>query len=718
MSGPLAPGRERVENPVRGTREMAGMQALLSGTSPVAAWRWGQFLLRPSQRQLLHGGEAVEVEDRVLDLLVLLLQHRERALDRQEVIVGIWGKRPVSDATLRQLVYRTRRAIGDDGEHQAAIATLYGRSLQWVAPVTEVFEEAGAAPAVPAEPQATASPPARRAGDPHGLAHDRRKLPDRRRAPAVSDTVRHALPGGTLEPARRGRGRKIRLASFVAALVLLAAGGAAAWLARHPARSGPDAIASPSRVIAGTGPSVQAATLAVLPFKDLDPQQDQRYLGDGLTDELINRLARVPDLRVTARTSSFALRDKAMDVRAAAQKLGVANVLEGSVQRSGKHLRVRVALVDARTGYERWAGEYDAGAGDLLGMEDRIAGSVVTTLYPRLASAARAHAGNAPPVAAAAHDFYMVGLQYLSRRTTADIDQAIAYFDRAIQADPGYADAWSGIATGYAILRDYDADAQPDAHWSDALGAARKAVMLDPESSRGHMVLGQLYEEHWDWSRARHEFELALELDPSDATAHQWYAIYFWFTGDMQSALKQMRIARELDPLSPIVNADLGRALLFAGDVAGAIEQGKAAVALWPRFALAHLFLAAALQAKGRYADALAEVEAAIALTPGPPASDDLAFLGQMQWFAGDHAAARRELATVEARARQHYVSGVSLASLEWPVGKRDRAFANLARAAADHDHLLMSVSGMRNEDWCGDPRFRKLLASMHLPPH
>lgn len=661
---------------------MAGMQALQSGGSQ--GWRWGEFLLRPAQRQLLRGGRPVAVEDRVFDLLVLLLQHRERPIDRQEVIAAIWGKRPVSDATLRQLVYKTRRAIGDDGEHQATIATLYGRSLQWVAPV-EILSAA----------EDTPSPAFAAPSDSHATAAE----------VEVTD-----LPGSALVVPPRSRSLPIRAAWLVAALVVLGGGIAlVAWLARRPAGSAPGMATIDARA---TRPS----TLAVLPFVDLDPQQDQRYVSDGLTEELINRLARVPRLRVTARTSSFVFRDKAVDVREAARRLGVANVLEGSVQRAGERWRVRVALVDARDGYELWSGEYDAGADDLLGMEDRIAGSVVATLYPKLAPEALAGTAPRPHVAPAAHDFYLVGLKYLSRRTTADIYQAIAYFERAIQADPRYADAWSGMAIGYAILRDYNSDAPPDTHYDDALGAARKAVMLDPRSARGHMVLGQLYEEHWQWARAKQEFERALRLDPSDATAHQWYAIYFWFTGDARTALKQLRIAHQFDPLSPIVNADLCRALLFAGDVDGAIRQGNAAVALWPRFELSHLFLASALQAKGRYADAIRQIRTGISLGPQPPASDDLAFLGEMQWLDGDHGDALRQLDIVEARARRHYVSGVSLASIEWPVGERDRAFANLHRAAVDHDHLLMTVSGLRDEDWSADPRFRNLLASMNLP--
>lgn len=679
---------------------MAVVKDLVGDAAPVNAWAWGDYLLFPVRRRLLRAGEPVDVEDRVLDLLVLLLQHRERALDRREIIQAIWGSRPVSDATLRQLVYKARRAVGDDGEHQAVICTIYGRSLQWIAPVEEVSEgDAGAGSASPQVAQPSAGPTY--------PAVERRRLPDRR-APANPDTPIDTQP---VAPSRRGiRAIPARIAWLLTlSALLMLVGGAVVWTILRADR--PDADGT------SAAHSDAAATLAVLPFLDLDPNQNQRYVSDGLTEELINRLARMPRLRVTARTSAFAFRDRQANVRGVARQLGVAHVLEGSVQRSGQTWRVRVALVDAHGGYALWANEYNVASGDLLALEDRIAHDVVATLYPKLDAAALA-AGARSRVDPAAHDYYLVGLQYLSRRDTADIYQAIAYFDRAKQVDPNYPDAWSGVAIGYAILRDYNSDAPPDTHYDDALAAATRAVGLDPGSARGHMVLGQLHEEHWQWPSARREFELALKLDPSNATAHQWYAIYFWFTGDMPSALRQMRMAYALDPLSPIINADLTRALLYAGDVDGAIRQGKASVALAPRFELAHLFLAEALAGKRRYADAVREIQAGIALTPQPAASDDLAFLGQMQWAAGDSEGARRQLEQVQARARQHYVSGVSLATLEWPLGQKDLAFAHFNRAVADHDHLLMTVSGLRDEAWCSDPRFGKLLASMNLPVH
>jgi len=669
---------------------MTGMQVLPPGTPPVAGWRWGAYLLRPAQRQLWRAGIPVEVEDRVFDLLLLLLQHRDRALDRQEVIGAIWGRRPVTDATLRQLVYKARRVVGDDGEHQATISTLYGRSLQWVAPAEPVYE-----------PETTAAVGAT-AGD----------VPAAR--PNVSVPVegtRRVLPPG-LASSRRQR---LWFAGVAAAAVVVVLAGVFAAL-RGYGRS--DATAPVPATSAEGGKATPAyTTLAVLPFKDLDPDQAQRYVSDGLTEELINRLARMPRLRVTARTSSFVFRDKPVDVREAARRLGVGHVLEGSVQRSGDHWRVRVALVDAHENYELWANEYDVGAGDLLDMEDRIAGTVTATLYPKL-RAAVATPRRARRVDPAAHDDYLVGLEYLNRRTSSDLAQAIGHFQRALRAEPNYAEAWGGLAAAYAVWNDYDSDAPPDEHYEDALTAARRAVAIAPQSARGHAVLGLLSMEHWQWTEAAAEYRRALQLDPSNATAHQWYAMYLWYQDDPDGALAQMRIANRLDPLSPIINIDLGRALLYAGHRDQAVVQYREAVALAPRFPLAHVFLAEGYLAQGRNEDGLREARNAIALAGSPTPSSYLAMLGVALCLNDQPEAARAQLAILQARSREHYVSGVSLAFLEAQLGLHEQMFKPLFAAEAAHDPLLQPALADHTSPWYADPRMAELRARMGLPEH
>jgi TolB-like protein/DNA-binding winged helix-turn-helix (wHTH) protein/Tfp pilus assembly protein PilF len=690
------------------------------------ACRFGRFILDRSQRRLLCDGAPVELEERVFDLILLLLDNRARALDRREVIDALWGKRPVSDATLRQLLYKARRVLDDDGTHQTVIRTLHGRSLQWVAPVAPLVDRR-------MQPMPTTAPwltqPTSRPEDAE-LARDRPGTPTgsgtiagggsvadtghvaeaTRRDGAASPPAARYSPAPRSSPRRRSvRGALILLL----ALVLIGVSGAL-WMRQT---AGPLSSASAqSRLLTTSDVPTRPVTLAVLPFLNMGPDPHVSYLSDGLTEELIDRLGRFPGLRVAARTSTFVFRDKPVDVREAGRALGVTNILEGSVQRTSDHWRVRVALISASDGYVLWTAEYNPPVTEMIDTEDTISHKVVEQLQPRLDLRVLAAAHARAPANPAARDFYLIGLEYLNRRTAVDNAQAIAYFRRSIQADPGYAPAWSGVAAAYAILRDYNDRVPPDTHYTDALSAANKAIALDPTLSRPHAVLGELYDEHWQWAQAAREFKLALQLDPSNATANQWYGLHLWYTGDNAGALAQMRKARDLDPLSSIINTNLGRALRFNGDTPAAIAQYQATIAMSPGFALAHLLLAQAEIDAGKYPLALAETRAAIALTPAPHPSSYLAVLGVAQSLAGDRSGAREQLATLETRSRQQYVSGVSLALLYWQFGKKDQAMANLTRAVASYDSLMRPAVADRTAGWRSDPRFGQLLAKMGLP--
>lgn len=683
------------------------MNDAVDSALPATAWRWGEFQLIPAQRRLLRGGVPVELEDRTLDLLILLLQHPERALDKQEVIAAIWGKRPVGDATLRQLVFKARRAVGDDGDRQHTISTLYGRSLQWVATVELEFD-----PLPHAEPENLVSADA-------AIAE-----PEAGASPAEPELVNK----GDVE---RPAAWRLWLAGSLCALIVVAAivhiGDSSGWWQRASepvtvrATRATAAVPLAPSALADAG-STRAAggrvTVAVLPFLGMDETGDS-YLTDGLTEELITRLGRFADLRVAARTSSFVFRNRAVDVREAARQLGVAHVIEGSVQRSGDRLRIRVSLVSAKDGYQLWSAEYDPAAGDLLKVEDEIASAVIKELHPKLDASALAilrgmqtRRGTNP----AAHDFYLVGLQFLSRRTVPDTRQALLYFRRSIQADPGYASAWSGVANAYNLLREHNSDSPPDTYYTEALSAARKAIELDPQLARAHLALALLHEAHWEWAPAEREYRLALELDPSDPVAHQWYGVFQWYMRNPPKALAQLQLAHDLDPLSPIINTDLARTLLFNRQLDAAIAQFRATIRLDPGFALCHLLLAQAYMGKSRNADAVKEARAAIALLPAPTPSSYLSVYGVALFYSGDKAGARRQLEALEARAREHYVSGVSLALLQAPLGHDSEVYANLARAEADHDALMRPAIASHYPLWYGDPRFNALLVKMGLP--
>lgn len=356
-------------------------------TRPATTCRFGKFTLERSKRRLLRDGVPVELEDRVLDLILVLLDHRERAMDRRELVDALWGKRPVGDTTLRQLLYKARRVLGDDGAQQTIIRTLHGRGVQWVAPV-----------APPPDLWATSTVPGKATPEPErgpmsGLGAT---LPVTRqiqinvgeRAPTPS-CVSTALPT-SVKP--QGPPRYGTTWSMTLALLALASLTTVGMLWWRPVPYSPAGATSPAppTALATNGP----VTLVVLPFVKLGPESNTSYLSDGLSDELINRLGAYPGVHVAARTSALVFRQQPLDLRTVASKLGATSILEGSVQFAGDRWRVRVALINAKDGYVVWRAKYDPPSNDLITLEDAIASDVVRQLLPRLDS----RLAMAPPV--------------------------------------------------------------------------------------------------------------------------------------------------------------------------------------------------------------------------------------------------------------------------------------------------------------------------------
>lgn len=491
-----------------------------------------------------------------------------------------------------------------------------------------------------------------------------------------------------------------------AAVVFLAIGSGVMLL--HATRQGAVPRASP---VAPNPP-----TLAVLPFRDLNHDPATRYLSDGMTEELIARLGRIPTLQVVAPTSSYSLRGKAMDVREAGRLLGADKIVEGTIQQHGSRLRIDVALVNAADGYELWTDEFTAGPGEMLRVEDAIAATIAGKLNlphaPLPAPSLQLEAMINPQ----ARDFYLVGLEYLNNRDPDDISRSVAYLRKSIQVDGNYAQAWAALAMAYAVMRSYQADVAPDTYYDDALVAANRAVTLDASLPRAHEVLGLLDDQHWKWVEAAREYRKALHVDPSDATAHQWYGIHLWFMGRMQAALHQMQTAHRLDPLSPIINADLGRALCYAGKLRASLAQYRATVALAPRFALTYAFMAETDLAIGNPQQALTDTHTAVTIWGRPP-EFSLAEIGVSEILLGRKDLARGELDALQKTASRQYVSGVLLAWLYWNMGDKDQAFTQLRRAVRDHDFVIMFVFGPMGAGLRADPRFAEIRRSMKLPP-
>ncbi|HEX6134869.1 MAG TPA: tetratricopeptide repeat protein, partial [Longimicrobiales bacterium] len=370
-----------------------------------------------------------------------------------------------------------------------------------------------------------------------------------------------------------------------------------------------------------------APSIAVLPFIDLSANPDDNpYFSDGLTEQIIATLGRVEGLHVAARTSSFRLRDRALDVRAIGDTLGVATVLEGSVRRESNRLRVTAQLIDAETGYHLWTDEYDRRPEDVIDVQAEIASAIARALRLRLAPAP--HTAPAPDLEA--YDYYLRALYLRNSLKPDELRQALAFFDRAIERSPTFARAYAGKASvvAPAILFGY---VPPEEGLSELRALVDRALELDPTLGEAHAALGivRLFWD-WDWAGAERSLRRAVALNPSDAHAHHHLANYFNAMAMLEDAIAARSRSAELDPLNPRTLAVLAADYLRAGDYERALELYRRVMKLDP---VHPLILGSGpwvpagagnvYEAQGRYREAVEEYARLATLRGATPAEVD-----------------------------------------------------------------------------------------------
>lgn len=447
--------------------------------------------------------------------------------------------------------------------------------------------------------------------------------------------------------------------------------------------------ASQERVVRADVPPATTATspalaaiveksIAVLPFDNLSRDPDNAYFAEGVQDEILTRLAKVADLKVISRTSTQKYRSAPDNLRVIAQQLGVANILEGSVQKANDQVRVNVQLINATNDAHLWADIYDRKVTDMFAAESEIAKTIADTLQAKLSGSEMTAMAKAPTADSAAYELYLKGNYFWNKRTGADFHKAIDYFNQAIAKDPGYALAYVGLANSYLLLSNYGAAAPKDSI-PQARAAAQKALELDSNLAEVHATLAILSQYAFDSQRAISEYERAIELSPNYANAHHWFGdgpLMALAMGDRSIAEGKRSV--ELDPLSLINNADLGWDYLNARRYDEAVAQWRKTIEIDSHFYLAHYYLGEALQLKGQLTEAIAEYRAAVELNEDPLA---LAFLGQAYARAGEKDKAQGILAHLTEVAKSRYVSGYSLALVRLGLGDKEGAIDALEQA-------------------------------------
>jgi len=464
------------------------------------------------------------------------------------------------------------------------------------------------------------------------------------------------------------------------------------------------------------GTELPAKSIAVLPFDNLSRDPDNAFFAEGVQDEILTRLAKVADLKVIARTSTQPFKSAPENLPDIAQQLGVANILEGSVQKANDQVRVNVQLINALTSAHLWADTYDRKLTDIFAVESDIAKTIADTLQAKLTGSEKQMIAAQPTSDTAAYELYHKGRSLWEKRSGDNIPKAISFYEQAIARDPNYALAYAGLADAYILLPYYTATAQRDAS-GKAKEAALKALQLDPNLAEAHAAVGKVLNfAEIDLTGSIREFERAIELKPNYATAHHWLgAGPLVDLGRFDDAIAHGKRAIELDPLSPIMNADLGLTLYFARHYDDAVVQLRKPLVLDPTFAYALYNLGMVLQSKGDLHGAIAQYEKAKQFSDDPHIS---ALSGAAKALAGDKNAALQTLTDLDKISQHREVLAYSRALLHLSLNNKDEALRWLEQSFADRDGSNIGAIKVDPllDPLRGEPRFEALVQKVVVP--
>ncbi len=501
---------------------------------------------------------------------------------------------------------------------------------------------------------------------------------------------------------KRRTGRKI--VAVTIALAVVAAGLFVYQLVLQ--RSTITPTASAARTEAATG--APNKSIAVLPFVNMSADKNDEYLSDGMTEELINVLAKVPGLRVPGRTSSFAFKGKNEEdiFRKVGDQLHVGTVLEGSVRKAGDNLRVTAQLINVSDGYHLWSKAYDGDVKDILNFQSNVAEQVVQALQVKLGGEEKRALAKKPTENPEAHRLYLLGRYEFAKYTQTGWNNAIHYYEQALRLDPNYALAYCGLADNYAymgsvVMPEKEAIAKEKEF-------AQKALELDPELAEAHMSVALALVAAYDWRNGLKEFDRALELNPNLAFAYELQAWTVNGLGRFDEAISKTRKAVELDPLNPFFQMSLSFYQYWARQYDNAIAQARKTLAMDPNSAISHVLLGLSFLKKGDTAGAIAELQKSKAPDPGAWYQG---FLGYAYAISGERAKAEVVLRELEQLAKRQYVSPTAFATIYLGLGQKEKCLDWLEKAYEQQDSACWYLKidqiydSVRNE-----PRFQALV--------
>jgi TolB-like protein/DNA-binding winged helix-turn-helix (wHTH) protein/Tfp pilus assembly protein PilF len=652
--------------------------------------------LRP--RRLRRNDRVLKLERIPLEILILLLERRGEIVSRDEIVARIWGSDVFldTDNSIRGAIRKVRQVLKDDPETPRFIQTVTGRGYRFIAPV--VLSEEGQSVDAP-RPEASIGA----SGPPGFVSEPDSNLQGRSLGRVDQEQERTAGQSPDPETARLGR-RPARIWLFVGVTsltVVCILSLLAVWGRRV------------SRV-----PAVfqRKTVLAVLPFDNLSRDPDQEFFSEGLTEEMIAQVGKLnrDRLKVVARSSVARYKGSTLAAREIGKELNADYLVQGSVRRRSGRVRITVELIQAQDQTDIWTESYDRELKDVLAVQDSIVRSIANQIHIALTEQQEKRLANPKQLSPAAYEAYLKGRYYWNKRTGESMQKAEQYFQQAIDNDPTYAAAHSGLADCNSGLT-WHGFKSPAEALPKAYAAARKAVEINPESAEAHASLGLAMSHRWDWTGAEGEFRRALQLDPQYANAHHWYGDYLSIRSRHDEALAEAKRALELDPLNLMISTWVGLRYYLAHDYPHAIEQNRDSIELDPNFAAAHLLLGEDYVQAGLRNEAVDELKRAADLSGDSPIYR--AQVAVALAVAGRNREALRIAHELEAISRKRYVSPYGLAQIYAALNKKEDTFKWL-QAAYDEHAVWMGYLAVDPifDRYRSDERFKDLLRRVGLP--
>jgi TolB-like protein/DNA-binding winged helix-turn-helix (wHTH) protein/Flp pilus assembly protein TadD len=620
--------------------------------------RFGVFEVDLRAGELRKHGLQVRLQEQPFQVLAMLLEHPGQVVTREELQKKIWPADMFVDFDhgLNKAINKIRDALGDSAESPRFVETVARRGYRFLAEVRPVdIPVRGPEPPVEAPSQA------------------------KRRGPA------------DLSDAAAGRKRVAGPLAWGFSVLVVVLLSSIAWTLYSRSRTSP-----PIR------------SLAVLPLESLSGDASQDYFADGMTDELITDLSQISALRVISRTSVMPYKGVRKPLAQIARELNVDAVVEGTVLRFGNQVRITAQLIEARADKHLWAHDYEGDLQDALALQNQVARAIAEHIRIRLNPQEDAALKGKRVVNPEAYVSYLKGRYFWNKRTANGLNAAVAYFNQAVDEDPNYAQAYSGLADTYALLGDWQyAVMTPREAFPKAKAAAVKALQLDNGLGEAHNSLAFCLDGFdWDFESAEREFRRAIELNPGYATAHHWYAWHLALVGKNAEAVAEMRKAQNLDPLSLIINADLAELLLIAHSYDESILQSRKTIEMDPNFGLAHNQLAQAYLQKQNTHEAIAELQKAIQLSGDSPTCT--ANLARAYAAAGERNEALQLLRDLKQQSQPGFSHASEIAMVYTALGDQNQAMIWLEKGYQERFNpgvlLRPGFDPLRS-----DPRFEQL---------